>query len=88
MKLTLNLGGILNQFDTSVRLNGQGTHGATIDLEGNGAQQTLSSFEASATWRFLSRNRIDVQYFQTKRSGNRQLDRTVASAKDEHAAAN
>ena len=74
---TLDLGGILNQFDTSVQLDGQGTRGANIDLEANGAEQTRSSFEASGTWRFLSRNRIDVQYFQTKRSGNRQLDRTV-----------
>jgi hypothetical protein len=75
--LTLDLGGILNQFDTSVRLDGQGTGGTNIDLEKNGGQQTLSSFEASGTWRFLSRNRIDVQYFQTKRSGGRQLDQTV-----------
>ena len=76
-RFTLDLGGILNQFDTSVRLDGQGTRGANIDLEANGAEQTRSSFEASATWRFLSRNRIDFLYFQTKRSGNRQLDRTV-----------
>ena len=74
---TLDLGGILNQFDTSVRLDGQGTRGTNINLEKNGGQQTLSSFEASGTWRFLSRNRIDVQYFQTKRSSNRQLEQTV-----------
>ena len=36
---TLDLGGILNQFDTSVRLDGQGTHGANIDLESNGARE-------------------------------------------------
>jgi len=75
--LTLDLGGILNQFDTSVRLDGQGTHGTNINLEKNGGQNTLSSFEASGTWRFLSRNRIDVQYFLTKRSGSRQLEKTV-----------
>jgi hypothetical protein len=75
--LTLDLGGILNQFDTSLRLDGQGTRGTNINLEKNGGQQTLSSFEASGTWRFLSRNRIDVLYFQTKRSGSRTLDQTV-----------
>ena len=75
--LTLDLGGILNQFDTSVRFDGQGTRGTNINLEKNGGQQTLSSFELSGTWRFLSRNRIDVQYFQAKRSGNRQLEQTV-----------
>jgi hypothetical protein len=75
---TLDLGGILNQFDTSVRFDGHGTRGSNINLEKNGGPQTLSSFEASGTWRFSSRNRIDVQYFQTKRSGNRLLDQTVA----------
>jgi hypothetical protein len=75
--LTLDLGGILNQFDTSVRLDGQATSGNSINLEGSGGQKTLSSFEASATWRFFSRNRIDVLYFQAKRSGGQQLDRTV-----------
>jgi hypothetical protein len=75
--LTLNLGGILNQFDTTLQLNGSGTSGSTLNLEGNGLSKSLTSFEASGTWRFLSRNRIDILYFESKRSGSRTLDREV-----------
>ncbi len=75
--LTLNLGGILNQFDTTVRLDGQSVRGNDINLEGNGLDKTLSSFEASGTWRFLSRNRIDLLYFQAKRTGSHTTDREL-----------
>jgi len=74
---TLNLGGILNQFDTTVRLDGNGIRGDKIDLEHDGLTTNLSSFDVAATWRFLSRNRLDVEYFQATRSGSKQLDRTV-----------
>ncbi|MEO8507712.1 MAG: hypothetical protein ABI593_08790 [Betaproteobacteria bacterium] len=75
--LTLNLGGIVNQFDTTLQLNGPGVNGSNLNLEGNGLSKNLSSFEASATWRFLSRNRIDVLFFEAKRSGSRTLDRAI-----------
>jgi hypothetical protein len=74
---TLNLGGILNQLDTTLRLDGQGIRGNDINLENNGLKENLSSFEASGTWRFLSRNRIDLQYFQTKRTGSHTTDREL-----------
>ncbi|HUJ00593.1 MAG TPA: hypothetical protein VLY46_10185 [Usitatibacter sp.] len=66
----LDLGGIVNQFDTSLRLDGQTTRGSDVNLERNGEAKNLSSFEAFATWRFLSRHRLDLQYFGTKRSGS------------------
>jgi hypothetical protein len=68
---TFNLGGIVNQFDTSVSLNGATTKGTQIDLEGNGLDKNLSSFEASGTWRITERNRIDFLYFGTDRSASR-----------------
>lgn len=68
---TLDLGGIVNQFDTRLKLNGETRTGTDIDLESNGLKKHLSSFVASGTWRFLSRNRIDVQYFTAERSGSR-----------------
>jgi len=68
--LTLNLGGIVNQFNTTLQLNGQTDRGSDINLENNGLKQHQSSFEAGGTWRFLSRHRIDVQYFSSKRSGS------------------
>jgi hypothetical protein len=67
---TLDLGGILNQFDTSLRLDGSTTRGSDINLERNGGSDNLSSFEGMATWRFLPRHRVDIQYFGTKRSGS------------------
>ena len=69
---TLNLGGIVNQFNTSVGLNGGGQVGTPIDLESNGLQRSLSSLELSGTWRFTERNRLDFLYFGAKRSGSRQ----------------
>ncbi len=70
--LTVNLGGIVNQFDTTFRLDGQTRRGSDINLEGNGLNNNLSSFEVGATWRLLPRHRIDAQYFSAKRSGDRQ----------------
>jgi hypothetical protein len=67
---TLNLGGIVNQFDTSVRLDGA-ARGSDINLEGNGLKDNLTSFMASGTWRITERNRIDALYFGVKRSGSR-----------------
>jgi hypothetical protein len=75
--LTLNLGGILNQFGTSVQLNGQGLDGSNIDLENSGLKKSLSSFDVGGTWRFFSRNRIDVLYFSAKRSGSKTIDRDL-----------
>src|SRR5947209_18531542 len=65
--LTLNLGGILNQFDTTLRLNGTGRQGTDIKFEDNGAPKSLSSFQASGTWRFLPNHRFDAEYFSAKR---------------------
>jgi hypothetical protein len=75
--LTLDLGGILNQFNTTVRLDGQGVRGDNINLENDGLKKNLSSFEASGTWRFLSRNRIDLLYFQANRTGTHTTDREI-----------
>ena len=75
--LTFNLGGILNQLDTTVRLDGQGLRGDDINLEHNGLKKNLSSFEASGTWRFLSRNRVDLLYFQANRTGSHTTDREL-----------
>jgi hypothetical protein len=74
---TLNLGGIVNQFDTSLRLDGDSTRGTPINLESNGLGRTRSSFVADATWRITPRNRVDLQYFSTTRSGSRDYSREV-----------
>src|SRR5258708_4413980 len=75
--LTLNLGAILNQFGTSASLNGPGLDGSRTNLESSGLKKSLSSFDAGGTWRFLSRNRIDVLYFSANRSGSKSIDREL-----------
>ena len=74
---TLNLGGIVNQFDSSVRLDGTASTGTQIDLEGNGLDENLTSFFVSGTWRFSERNRIGAMYFGIDRSGSRTSDHTI-----------
>jgi len=74
---TLNLGGIVNQFDSSFRLDGASTKGTQINLEGSGLKDNLSSVEVSGTWRITERNRVDFLYFGTDRSGSRTSDHAI-----------
>ena len=67
--ITIDLGGIVNQFDTSLRLNGQSSQGTDINLENNGLKKNLSSFEGLLTWRFMTRHRIDIDYYTVSRQG-------------------
>ena len=74
---TLNLGGIVNQFDTSLRLDGVASKGTQINLEGNGLSENLTSFMASGTWRITERNRVGALYFGVDRSGSRTSDHDI-----------
>lgn len=76
-KFTFNLGGIVNQFGTQVTLNGATGPGTPIDLEGNGLSKSLTSLQASGTWRITERNRVDFLYFGAKRDGSRTYDRDI-----------
>lgn len=75
-KFTLNLGGIVSQFDTSVRLDGA-ARGTEVNLEGNGLSDNLTSFMASGTWRIAERHRFDALYFGVDRSGSRTSTRAI-----------
>ena len=66
----INLGGIVNQFDTSLRLDGQNSQGTNLNLENNGLKKNLSSFEAALQWRIAQRHRLDFDYYTVKRSGS------------------
>ena len=72
----INLGGIVNQFDSSVRLDGA-AKGTTIDLEGNGLDENLTSFMAAGTWRIADRHRVDALYFGVDRSASRTSDHDI-----------
>lgn len=75
--LVITLGAIGNFFDSRLRLDGQNHDGTDLDLERNGLRKSQWSFQGGLTWRFLSRNRIDVQYFSTNRSGSRTYDESI-----------
>ena len=74
---SFGIGGIVNRFDTSLRLDGQTTRGSDIHLEDNSLPKSLSSLDAALTWRFFPRHRFDAQYFTAKRSGSRSYDREI-----------
>jgi len=69
--VTIGLGGIVNQFDTSLRLDGSSSQGTDINLENNGLKKNLSSFEGSLAWRFMQRHRLDFDYYTVSRSGSK-----------------
>ncbi|HZZ94634.1 MAG TPA: hypothetical protein VFE23_18870 [Usitatibacter sp.] len=75
--LTLDLGGIVNRFNSSVRVNGESHRGSDINLENNSLDRNLSSFEGALIWRFLPNHRFDIRYYGAKRSGSRQYDREI-----------
>ena len=76
-KFTFNIGGIVNQFSTSVTLNGGTQQGTPIDLEGNGLKNGLSSLQVAGTWRITERNRVDGLYFSASRNGSKTYDREI-----------
>jgi hypothetical protein len=75
--LTLSIGGIVNRFDSDLRLDGTTIKGTPINLENNGLDQNLSTLEAALTWRFAPRHRLDVTYFGGDRDGSRRYDSSI-----------
>lgn len=75
---TIGLGGVVNRFDTSLRLDGSTQRGTDFQLEDNGLDHNDSSFEASFSWRFLPKHRLDVLYFESKRSGARTYSNEIS----------
>lgn len=76
-KFTFNIGGIVNQFDTSVTLNGATSVGTPVNMESNGLSNNTSSLELSGTWRVADRHRLDLFYYSADRSGSRQYDHDI-----------
>jgi len=77
-KFKLNLGTILNQNDTSLRLEGPSGRGIEFGLEGsNGVKRDVWSVLGSGTWRFAPNHRVGFQSFYTKRSASRTTEREL-----------
>ncbi len=69
--LVIGLGGVVNRFDTSLRLDGEARNGSDFALENNGLKKDSSSFEGTLTWRIARAHRLDLEYWTSKRSGSR-----------------
>jgi len=67
----VNLGGIINQNNTSLRLDSSSGSSREVNLEDAGLQEDSSSFLGEATWRFAPKHRIGVQTFAIQRSGTK-----------------
>jgi hypothetical protein len=79
----INLGGIVNQFDTSLRLNGDTNKGTDVNLENNGLKKNLSSFEGMLQWRFAQRHRLDLDYYTVSRSGSHSYTGDISIGNDD-----
>ena len=74
----INFGGILNQSDSSVRVDGPNGRGVEVDLEGiAGLQRDVSSTLLSGTWRFSPNHRIGLQSFSVRRTAQKAIDQTL-----------
>lgn len=82
-KFKLNLGTILNQNDTTLRVDGPNTRGVEFSVEGvAGIQRDRWSTLASGTWRFAPNHRVGFQSFSTRRHAQKTIDQTLV-IKDE-----
>jgi hypothetical protein len=70
-------GGVVSKFDSQVSLNGASGAGTEFDFSGDGRRQNDTNFFVSGTFRFLSRNRIQALYFQTKNSNSFTTQRDI-----------
>jgi hypothetical protein len=77
-KFKLNLGTILNQHDTTIRVDGPRGRGIEFGLEDiTGLQQDRWSTLVSGSWRFAPNHRVGFQSFSTRRHNERVIEREL-----------
>jgi len=77
-KFKLSLGSIINESDTTVRIDGPNRRGVEFGLEGvAGLQRDRSSVLASGTWRFSPNHRVGFQSFSTRRHSEKTIDQDL-----------
>jgi hypothetical protein len=77
-KFKLNLGTILNQNDTTLRIEGPQGRGAEFGVEGvAGVERDRWSVLASGTWRFAPNHRVGFQSFSTRRENSKVIDQEL-----------
>ena len=73
----INLGGIINQNNTSLRLDSSSGQSREVDLEDAGLKEDSSGFLGWATWRFAANHRIGIQTFSIQRSGTKTTTESI-----------
>jgi len=77
-KFKLSLGTIINESDTSVRIDGPNRRGVEFNLEGGaGIQRDRSSLLAEGTWRFSPNHRVGFQSFSTRRHAEKTIEQDL-----------
>ena len=67
----VKLGGIINESNTSLRLDGSSGRSREVNLEDAGLEKDSAGFLGEATWRFAANHRIGIQTFAIQRSGSK-----------------
>ena len=77
-KFKLSVGTILNESDTTVRIDGPNRRGVEFGLEGvAGLQRDRSSLLTSGTWRFSPNHRVGFQSFNTRRNSEKTIEQDL-----------
>src|SRR5215469_2871512 len=73
----LSLGTFLLTTSTTVRVDGNGIEGTPVNLEHGLGITNHDSFRVDGYWRFLTRHKIRVMYFDQNRSASRTIDQEI-----------
>jgi hypothetical protein len=73
----LSLGTFLLTTNTTVRVDGSGREGTPVNLEHGLGITNHDSFRLDGYWRFLTKHKIRVMYFDQNRSASRTIDQEI-----------
>jgi hypothetical protein len=74
----LSVGGMLQRFDSDLRLDGSQGRSTEFDLEDVGrVERSKGSFWAEVTWRFASRHRLGLQVFTARRENTQAISESI-----------
>jgi len=74
---SLSLGTFFLTTNTTVRVDGNGIEGTPVNLEQGLGITNHQSFRLDGYWRFLTRHKIRVMYFNQDRSASRTIDTQI-----------
>jgi hypothetical protein len=73
----VDLGGILNRNNTTLRLDSSSGQSREVNLEDTGLKQDSTSLFGEATWRFAANHRIGIQTFAIQRTATKTTTQTI-----------